>query len=87
MRIELREAFVEAAISNARRYWGCIDALLETKTPRGTASWPIRPGRRSKGGTASVHPIGGRELRALRRLQREGQSRGSTCSLLSAWRP
>ena len=29
--------------------------------------------RRSKGGTASVHPIGGRELRALRRLQREGQ--------------
>ena len=29
--------------------------------------------RRSKGGTPSVHPIGGRELRALRRLQREGQ--------------
>ena len=29
--------------------------------------------RRSKGGTASVHPIGGHELRALRRLQREGQ--------------
>src|SRR5262245_22859823 len=29
--------------------------------------------RRSKGGVASVHPIGGRELRALRRLQREGQ--------------
>ena len=27
--------------------------------------------RRSKGGSASVHPIGGRELRALRRLQRE----------------
>jgi type 1 fimbriae regulatory protein FimE len=27
--------------------------------------------RRSKGGTASVHPIGARELRALRRLQRE----------------
>ena len=27
--------------------------------------------RRSKGGTASVHPIGGRELRALRRLKRE----------------
>src|SRR5262245_47515270 len=29
--------------------------------------------RRSKGGTASVHPVGSRELRALRRLQREGQ--------------
>ena len=28
--------------------------------------------RRSKGGQPSVHPIGGRELRALRRLQREG---------------
>src|SRR5262245_64201243 len=27
--------------------------------------------RRSKGGLTSVHPIGGRELRALRRLQRE----------------
>ena len=27
--------------------------------------------RRSKGGMTSVHPIGGRELRALRRLQRE----------------
>src|SRR5262245_12321005 len=26
--------------------------------------------RRSKGGMTSVHPIGGRELRALRRLQR-----------------
>ena len=29
--------------------------------------------RRSKGGTPSVHPIGGRELRALRRLRREGE--------------
>jgi integrase len=27
--------------------------------------------RRSKGGLASVHPLGGKELRALRRLQRE----------------
>src|SRR6476620_8675707 len=27
--------------------------------------------RRTKGGAASVHPIGGRELRALRRLKRE----------------
>ena len=27
--------------------------------------------RRTKGGTASVHPIGGRELRALRKLKRE----------------
>ena len=27
--------------------------------------------RRAKGGTTSVHPIGGRELRALRRLKRE----------------
>src|SRR5262249_12946719 len=39
--------------------------------------------RRSKGGQPSVPPIGGRELRALRRLQREG-SRGSTCSPPSA---
>jgi integrase len=29
--------------------------------------------RRSKDGTQSVHPIGSREVRALRRLQREGQ--------------
>src|SRR5262249_54616522 len=38
---------------------------------------PARTGklhvRRSKGGQPSVHPIGGRELRASRRLQREGQ--------------
>ena len=27
--------------------------------------------RRAKGGVPSVHPVGGRELRALRRLQRE----------------
>jgi type 1 fimbriae regulatory protein FimE len=27
--------------------------------------------RRAKGGQASVHPLGGKELRALRRLQRE----------------
>jgi type 1 fimbriae regulatory protein FimB/type 1 fimbriae regulatory protein FimE len=27
--------------------------------------------RRAKGGTASVHPIGGRKLHALRRLKRE----------------
>jgi type 1 fimbriae regulatory protein FimE len=27
--------------------------------------------RRSKGGQSSVHPLGGRELRALRRLERE----------------
>ena len=39
--------------------------------------------RRSKGGTASVHPIGGRELRALRRLQREGQA-GALCVHLRA---
>ena len=33
-----------------------------------TASYNVR---RAKGGTASVHPIHGRELRALRRLRRE----------------
>ena len=44
--------------------------------PRAT-TWPTPVGqtcthvRRAKGGTASVHPIGGRELRALRRLKRE----------------
>jgi integrase len=27
--------------------------------------------RRSKGGQASVHPIGGKEMRALRKIQRE----------------
>jgi type 1 fimbriae regulatory protein FimB len=27
--------------------------------------------RRTKGGMTSVHPLGGKELRALRRLQRE----------------
>ncbi len=30
--------------------------------------------RRAKGGIDSVHPIGGREMRALRRLKREGES-------------
>jgi type 1 fimbriae regulatory protein FimB/type 1 fimbriae regulatory protein FimE len=30
--------------------------------------------RRAKGGEASVHPIGGKEMRALRRLQRESSS-------------
>ena len=30
--------------------------------------------RRAKGGTASVHPIGGRELRVLRRLRREASA-------------
>lgn len=34
--------------------------------------------RRAKGGMASVHPIGGRELRALRRLQRETPDRART---------
>jgi integrase len=29
--------------------------------------------RRAKGGETAVHPIGGKELRALRRLQREGE--------------
>jgi integrase len=44
--------------------------------------------RRSKRGTASVHPLQGDELRALRRLQRE-QSQGRTRSCPSAahrWR-
>ena len=31
--------------------------------------------RRSKGGEAAVHPVGGKEMRALRRLQREGTVR------------
>jgi integrase len=29
--------------------------------------------RRAKGGTSSVHPLGGSEMRALRRLQRESE--------------
>jgi hypothetical protein len=37
-------------------------------------------------GTASVHPIGGRELRALRRLKREALP-ASMCSSVSAWHP
>jgi len=38
--------------------------------------------RRAKGGTASVHPIGGRELRVLRR-----PPQASMCSSVSAWHP
>ena len=34
--------------------------------------------RRTKGGVASVHPLGGKELRALRRLQRETPEGGRT---------
>src|SRR3981081_921227 len=30
--------------------------------------------RRTKGGSASVHPLSGAEMRALRRLQREGEA-------------
>ena len=45
--------------------------------------------RRAKGGTASVHPIGARSLRALRRLQRRRRRAcvASMCSCPSAWRP
>ena len=38
--------------------------------------------RRAKGGTASVHPIGGRELRVLRRPPQASMS-----SSVSAWHP
>jgi type 1 fimbriae regulatory protein FimB/type 1 fimbriae regulatory protein FimE len=38
--------------------------------------------RRSKGGMTSVHPIGGRELRALRRLQRETPDGARTVHVL-----
>jgi integrase len=31
--------------------------------------------RRSKGGETAVHPIGGKEMRALRRLQREARAK------------
>ncbi len=31
--------------------------------------------RRGKGGASSVHPVGGKEMRALRRLQREAETR------------
>ena len=34
--------------------------------------------RRSKGGETAVHPIGGKEIRALRRLQRESDIRSGT---------
>ena len=33
--------------------------------------------RRAKGGMASVHPLGAKELRALRRLQRGDRARGA----------
>jgi type 1 fimbriae regulatory protein FimB/type 1 fimbriae regulatory protein FimE len=36
--------------------------------------------RRAKGGAASVHPIGGRESRALRKLQRDMIAAGTTSS-------
>src|SRR5262249_9236172 len=42
--------------------------------------------RRAKGGTASVHPIGGRELRALRRLKCEALQ-ASMCSSVSVSHP
>ena len=41
--------------------------------------------RRIKNGMPSVHPIGGEELRALRKLQREAMPSG-TCSRPSAAR-
>ena len=54
---------------------GCALASLSPCAGTTSTSVPAKLHvRRSKGGTASVHPIGGRELRALRRLQREGQS-------------
>ena len=43
--------------------------------------------RRAKGGTASVHPIGGRELRALRRLKREAPASIYVFVSVSAWLP
>src|SRR5215208_7379680 len=37
--------------------------------------------RRAKGGMASVHPVGGKELRALRRLQRETPERARSVNV------
>jgi site-specific recombinase XerD len=37
--------------------------------------------RRAKGGMASVHPLGGKEMRALRRLQRETPERARSVSI------
>jgi site-specific recombinase XerD len=48
----------------ASELWRCAG----TTSTSGLAKLHVR---RSKGGQASVHPIGGKELRALRRLQRE----------------
>jgi hypothetical protein len=48
----------------ASELWRCAGTTLTS----GLAKLHVR---RSKGGQASVHPIGGKELRALRRLQRE----------------
>jgi integrase len=41
---------------------------------------------RAKNGIDSVHPLTGSELRALRRLQREQEQPGATCSCLSGVR-
>jgi site-specific recombinase XerD len=51
--------------------WGHRDAtaiLIAYRQACVPASWYVR---RAKGGRASVHPLGAKELRALRRLQRE----------------
>ena len=37
--------------------------------------------RRAKGGMASVHPLGGKEMRALRRLQRETPQRARSVNV------
>src|SRR5215203_4477818 len=37
--------------------------------------------RRAKGGMASVHPLGGKEMRALRRLQRETPERARSVNI------
>ena len=69
------EKLIKAAGENR---WGHRDAtaiLIAYRHGLRASELPNDPGklhvRRAKGGTASVHPIGGRELRALRRLKRE----------------
>ena len=83
----LKEAEIERLMDAARQYrWGHRDATAILLAYRHglRASELVKVGwddldlttgrmhvRRSKGGETAVHPIGGKEIRALRRLQRE----------------
>jgi hypothetical protein len=72
---------------------GYVPVSLQTSFDLNTGRLHVR---RSKGGEMAIHPIGGKEIRALRRLQRENtrpspyvfiSERGAPLSIpdISAW--